>query len=71
MHFMAMKEHMPNKADTCTAHLQSRMQNVCFLRWLSPVIFKLMVQITSIFCKRYFCLQNLLLKAFLDPLNGR
>ena len=45
-------------------------QNICFLISISAVILKLMVQITFIFCKRYFYLRNLPLKAFLDHLNG-
>ena len=48
---MAMKEHMPNKADT--TRLRRRTQNIFFLTSLSAVTLKLMVQIISIFCKRY------------------
>ena len=67
-HFMAVKEHIPNKGNT--TRLASRTQNICFLTSIFAVILKKMVQITSIFCKRYLYLRNVSLKAFLDLLNG-
>ena len=44
---ITFKEHMSKKADT--THLQSSMQNICFLTSIFAVILKFMVQIPSIF----------------------